>query len=179
MILGSAFGPGNKARHLISKLLHLHFIALPWTSRNTFPLNKKDAMGSPLGPLMANSFMCRLEAQLCSNQQVPKFYRRYMDDAVATFNAVTECDAFLQTLNSLHPSARFIMEPAKDEVLPFIGVNLHKQNCNISTYVHRKASNTGLLLHHHSHVDNRYKSSLLRTMLLRAYRVCSSWSAFH
>ena len=114
------------------------------------------AMGSPLGPLMANSFMCKLEAQLCSNQQMPKFYRRYMDDTVAIFSSVTECDAFLQTLNSLHPSARFTMEPAKDEVLPFIGVNLQKQNGNISTSVHRKATNTGLLLHHHSHVDNRY-----------------------
>ena len=38
--------------------------------------------------------------------------------------------------------------------------------------------NTGLLVHHQSHVDNRYKRSLLTTILDRAYRLSSSWSYF-
>ena len=41
-----------------------------------------------------------------------------------------------------------------------------------------KPTNTGLLVHHQSHVDNRYKWSLLTTMLDRAYRLSSSWSYF-
>ena len=36
----------------------------------------------------------------------------------------------------------------------------------------------GLLLHFHSHVDKRYKRSLIETMLNRAYRLSSSWQHF-
>ena len=44
--------------------------------------------------------------------------------------------------------------------------------------VYVKPTNSGLLLHYQSHVDNRYKNGLLRTMLDRAHRFSSSWSHF-
>ena len=37
---------------------------------------------------------------------------------------------------------------------------------------------TGLLLHHQSHVDNRYKRSLVKTMLNRVFRLSSTWDLF-
>ena len=48
----------------------------------------------------------------------------------------------------------------------------------IETKVLVKPTNSGLLLHYHSHVYNRYKRGLLTTMLDRAYRLSSSWSYF-
>ena len=48
----------------------------------------------------------------------------------------------------------------------------------IKTKVYVKPTNTGLLLHYQSHVDNRYKRSLITTMLDRAYRISSDWSYF-
>ena len=41
-----------------------------------------------------------------------------------------------------------------------------------------RVSYTSLLLHYQSHVDNRYKQGLLRTMLGRAHSLSSSWSHF-
>ena len=41
-----------------------------------------------------------------------------------------------------------------------------------------KPTNTGLLLHYQSHVDNRYKRSLLTTKLDRTHRLSSSWAYF-
>jgi len=41
----------------------------------------------------------------------------------------------------------------------------------LETCVYRKKTNKGLLLHYESHVDSRYKRSLLRTMLDRAKRL--------
>ena len=38
------------------------------------------AMGSPLGPLLANVFMCHIEDQLEQKSMIPSFYRRYVDD---------------------------------------------------------------------------------------------------
>ena len=35
------------------------------------------------------------------------------------------------------------------------------------------------MLHYHSHVDARYKRSLINTMLNRAFKLSSTWKAFH
>ena len=43
----------------------------------------------------------------------------------------------------------------------------------------RKPTDTGLLLHYKSHVDVNYKTSLLKTMLDRAFKVSSTWQLFH
>ena len=48
----------------------------------------------------------------------------------------------------------------------------------IKTKVYVKPTNTGLLLPCYCHVDNRYKRSLITTMLGRAYRISSDWSYF-
>ena len=48
----------------------------------------------------------------------------------------------------------------------------------LKTCVYRKPTNKGLLLHYQSHVDARYKRSLLMTMLNRARCLSSSPDAF-
>ena len=53
-----------------------------------------------------------------------------------------------------------------------------KEISQIETKVYVKPTNSSLLLHYQSHVDNRYKKGLLRTMLDRAHRLSSSWSHF-
>ena len=57
-------------------------------------------------------------------------------------------------------------------------LNCKTQLPRIKTKVYVKPTNTGLLLHYQSHVDNRYKRSLITTMLDRAYRISSDWSYF-
>ena len=41
------------------------------------------AMGSPLGPLMANTVMCSIEEKLESEDKLLSFYKRYVDDTLA------------------------------------------------------------------------------------------------
>ena len=38
------------------------------------------AMGSPLGPLSTNTFMCSIEEKLEEKNELPSFYKRYVDD---------------------------------------------------------------------------------------------------
>ena len=57
------------------------------------------------------------------------------------------------------------METEKDGMLPFLGKELLNRAPQIETKLYVKPTNTGLLLHYHSHVDNRYKQSLLTTIL--------------
>ena len=59
------------------------------------------------------------------------------------------------------------------------GVGITKNGSRLDTKVYRKPTDTGLLLHYHSHVDGRYKRSLLNTMLNRAFKLSSTWKLFH
>ena len=91
---------------------------------------------------------------------------------------VPAAENFLSTLNSCHSSINFTMELASDNKLPFIGLEVLKKGCKLETSVYRKPTHTGLLLHHQSHVDKRFKKSLLKTMLNRAFHLSSTWESF-
>ena len=57
------------------------------------------AMDSPLGPLMANAFMCNIEEQLTNQNKMPNFYKRYVDDTLSIMPDVEAASTFLSTLN--------------------------------------------------------------------------------
>ena len=132
-------------------------------------------MGSPLGPLMANVFMCSIEKDLEEAGKMPSFYHRFVDDTITTQRDLTSADAFLSTLNSCHPSISFTMEVEVDGKLPFLGMEAVSNGRHLETKVYVKPTNKGLLLHYDSHVDERYKRSLIKIMLHRAFRLSSSW----
>ena len=84
----------------------------------------------------------------------------------------------LTCLNEAHPSIQFTMEIASNDRLPFIGMEITKIDGSLETRVYGKKTNKGLLLHYPSHVDSRYKRSLLRTMLDRAKCLSSTQDFF-
>ena len=82
------------------------------------------AMGSPLGPLLANVFMCHIEDHLEQKSMIPSFYRRYVDDTSVTMPNTESATDFLQVLNKMHPSLSFTMELEHDGSIPFLGTVL-------------------------------------------------------
>ena len=136
------------------------------------------AISSPLGPLLANTFMCSIEEKLEVNDELPSFYKRYVDDTLAIMPDRNEANAFLDKLNSCHKNLKFTMEIAEQNTIPFVGMNITKSGNKLETSVSRKSTHTGLLLHYHSHVDKRYKDCLLTTMIHRAYQLSSTPTAF-
>ena len=73
-----------------------------------------DAMGLPLGPLLANVFMYSIEAKLQQDGKLPSFYRHYVDDTLTIMPDRESADCFLRNLNDCHPSIRFTMEVETD-----------------------------------------------------------------
>ena len=136
------------------------------------------AKGSPLGPPLANVFMCSIEGSLKSQGNLPEFYHRYVDDTLVRMPDLAAATQFLDTLNYAHSAVSFTMEVEKNRMLPFIGVQLLNRAPCVETKVYGKLTNTGLLLHYHSHVDSRYKHGLLVTMLDRVHPLLSSWVHF-
>ena len=90
----------------------------------------------------------------------------------------TSATSFLQVLNNCHSSVNFTTETENNGVLLFLGMYCLNRASQIETKVYVKPTNTGLLLHNHSHVAMRYKRGLLKTMLDRAYRLSACWSYF-
>ena len=137
------------------------------------------AMGPPLGPLMANVFMCHLEEKLACNGMVPSLCRRYVNNTLARMPNTDATADFFTTLIGLHPSLKFTMELPSDNMIPFIGIEIIRNRTELETRVIRKPTNTSPLLHFQSHVDKRYKIGLLKTMLYRAYALPSMTEAFN
>ena len=68
------------------------------------------AMGSPLGPVVANIFMSDFEKKVLKNYggNKPLFYRRFVDDTYRylIFHDRDDCELFLEYVNCQHSSMR-------------------------------------------------------------------------
>ena len=80
------------------------------------------AMGSPLGPTLANIFTCSFEnkwLQDCSHSLKPVFYRRYVDDIFVLFSSLDQAEKFKKYLSSKHPSIKLSLENENEGRLSF------------------------------------------------------------
>ena len=65
------------------------------------------AMGSPLGPALANIFMCSFENKWlkdCPHSLKPVFYRRYVDDIFVLFSSLDKAEKLKKYLFSNIPA---------------------------------------------------------------------------
>ena len=140
------------------------------------------AMGSPLGPSLANSFMCSLEQRYlssCPSQFKPILYRRYVDDTVCLFKDRNDIDLFLNYINNIHSNSQFTVEVENCSSLPFLDILVEKTSNSFSTSLFRKKTFTGLYTNFSSLSPNLYKTNLISCLVYRAFHICSSYSKFH
>ena len=103
------------------------------------------AMGSPLGPILANIFVGWCESRVPS-EAGPHLYCCFVDDSFAHFQCRQDSDHLLEILNNLHPSLKFTCEHEKDRRLPYMDVLVEKTDDDILTSVYRKPTFTGLYI---------------------------------
>ena len=140
------------------------------------------SMGSPLGPIMANIFMCFLEEQMlegCPLAYRPLFYRRYVDDTFTLFKSRDDADNFLQHINSLHPNIKFTIEHEQNNKLAFLDILITRTNQGFDTSVFRKKTFTGQGTNFYSSCSQIFKINSISTLLHRAFSVTSNWLNFH
>ena len=71
------------------------------------------AMGSPLGPTLANIFICHYEdirLSSCSLECKPSYYKRYVDDIFVLFESESQVELFKNFMNTCHPKMKFTFE---------------------------------------------------------------------
>ena len=133
------------------------------------------AMGSPLGPLFANVFMCELENHIVpqlENHMVPWY--RYVDDTF-TFINPNLINNVLEKLNAYHPNIQFTYELEKFNKISFLNVLVSKMiDGKLTTTVYRKPTNTDLYINWYSHSPNNWKVGTFTNLVRRAVDICSN-----
>ena len=118
--------PPNIPKHNFCNLLNI-------ATKETLKKKQVDgvAMGSPLGPALANIFMCSFESKWlcdCPHDFKPAFYRSCIDDIFALFSSPNHADKFREYLSSKHPSIKFSVEKEEDDCFPFLDINIFREN---------------------------------------------------
>ena len=103
----------------------------------------------------------------------PIHYRRYVDDTFLLFRSPDHVLPFLNYLNTRHPNIQFTCDTEKDGMLPFLDVNIKRDDI-FKTSVYRKPTFTGLFTNFHSFLPLLYKINLAKCLFTRAFRICSS-----
>ncbi|XP_059066412.1 uncharacterized protein LOC131857721 [Cryptomeria japonica] len=133
------------------------------------------AMGSPLSPVIANIFMEHFEeVALHSFPLKPKWWKRYMDDTKVCWpHGLDMLEEFHTHLNNIFPSITFTKELESNNRLSFLDVLICKKpDGSLGRQVFRKTTHTDLYLHSSSHHHHSQKVGILKTLALRAHRIC-------
>ena len=140
------------------------------------------AMGSPLGPFLANAFLSYYEKNWlnnCPHRFKPVFYRRYVDDIFLLFKSNDHLKYFQDFLNSYHINMSFSMETEKENKLSFLDVEVIREQGKFTTTVYRKPTFSGVYSNFESFLPSVYKFGMVYTLVYRCFRISSNWTQFH
>ena len=138
------------------------------------------AIGSDLGPVLANILMIFYEKQWLKKFNFCKvlLYRRYIDDIICLFNCEVDAMKIFDYLNSKHPNIKFTFEKQSSGKFTFLDILISNENDNFCrTVVHKKTS-ISLYTYFTSFSPFSYKIGSIKTFFLRAFEISSSWNFF-
>ena len=134
------------------------------------------AMDSPLGPTLANAFLCHYEKEWLDNCPIhfkPVIYKRYVDDIFVLFSSKEHLQLFVDYMNKQHKCLKFTSEAGNDNSFSFLDIKITSHNKQFKTSVYRKPTFMGVFTHFESYVNQTYKKLLIDTLLLRCFSICS------
>ena len=98
------------------------------------------AMGSPLGPTLANVFLCyheKIWLQNCPSEFKPVIYRRYVDDTFLLFRSKHHIEKFRNYLNRQHKNIKFTSETENENSISFLDIKITRDNNKFMTLVYQ------------------------------------------
>ncbi|CAF3042390.1 unnamed protein product [Rotaria socialis] len=167
------------SREQMKKLLELSVRDAPFRFQNKiYKQIDGVAMGSPLTPILANLWLQKIEQKLNKfSKNRPVIWLRYVDDIFCLFD-ISEIKVleFHSKINKWHKNLKFTIAMEPDNTIPFLDVlvtidDVHNQ---LTTSLYRKPTHTGLYLLWDSSQSRRYKIGLIKTLVIRIYRICST-----
>ena len=143
---------------------HVHFI---YSGKISIQIDGV-AMGSLLGPVLANIFMISLEkAKLPSIKKHIAHWKRYVDGTHAYIDP-SKIELILGKLNSYHPNIQFTHEIEEKQKITFLDVFITRtRDDKLETTVLRK-TNTDLYINWNSHAPIQWKRGSLKSLIQRS-----------
>ncbi|CAM4987568.1 unnamed protein product, partial [Rotaria socialis] len=134
------------------------------------------AMGNPLAPIIADLWMQKMEEKLNRfSTKKPMIWLRYVDDIFCIFTIPREkIHEFHMRINKWHRNLCFTAEFEVKNSIPFLDVRVTHVEDKLITSMYRKPTHTGLYLLWDSNQSRRYKLGLIKTLVIRIYRICST-----
>ena len=140
------------------------------------------SMGSPLGPSLANAFLCHHEKiwlDECPKEFKPVFYRRYVDDIFVLFSSSNHLEPFKNYMNSRHQNINFTSDEESINTMSFLDVKITRENDKFTTTVYRKPTFSGVFTNFESFIPTYMKRGLIFSLLYRSFSICSDFQKFH
>lgn len=133
------------------------------------------AMGSPLGPILADFFMLMLERKLNRDISQLPYYKRYVDDILVFGSSKIQVERLVDKLNSAHANLKVTCEFESDGRIPYLDILISRRDSGlIKRSVYRKPTWSGQYLHFTSFSPMAHKRALVKTLFTRARRICSN-----
>ena len=173
----SEIPPLDIPEHTLKAMLEVCTKEAPFLSHRGELFRQKDgvAMGSPLGVLFANMYMCHIEHITFQNSPPPGIYSRYIDDIFITKNKNEDTTNLITALEN-NSVLKFTSENSDNGRLPFLDIDITKQaNNKFETKVYTKATNVGRCLNAKGECPEAYKRSVVAAYVNRALTHCSTW----
>ena len=135
------------------------------------------AMGSPLGPILANIFLSHHEEILlnkCLIKFKPSFHRRYIDDIFVLFESSESADSFREYMSSKHQNINFTVKNENVGSLSYLDVKICRKNGKFVTSVYGKPTFSGVFTNYQSFIPTHQKRRLHRS-----FSIGSDFKTFH
>ena len=137
-------------------------------------------MGSLLGPLFTNAFLCHLEKHGlsdCPQSFCPKIFKRYVHNIFFTFKSHEQSKKFVEYMNTKHQNIKFIFKILIQQFF-FIPGNQWCENDKLTNSVFRKSHLVELWLISRV-LYQVYKFGLVYTLIHCSFNVASSYDKFY
>jgi sugar-specific transcriptional regulator TrmB len=167
-------------REQLNTLLNLSIRDAPFRFQNKIYKQVDGvAMGNPLAPIIADLWMQKMEEKLNRfSTNKPMIWLRYVDDVFCLFTiSKTKIEAFHSRINKWHKNLNFTLEFEENNSIAFLDVLVTREENQLITSLYRKPTHTGLYMLWDSCQNRRYKLGLIRTLVIRIYRICSTETA--
>ena len=140
------------------------------------------AMGSPLSPSLANTFLAHSEQiwlNDCPNEFKPVYHKRYVGDIFAQFRSPHHLENFNEYLNTKHANIKFTNEKEFNRSLPFLDVLISRNKKGFTRTVYHKPKFSGVYTYFNSFIADEYKYDSIFTLLFQIFSIVSGFSKFH
>lgn len=133
-----------------------------------YKLLQGTSMGNPISPLMAELVMSKMEMGLKSQNKLPRWWHRYVDDVFAVIKK-GDLEDILSMLNSQpdYPTIKFTAVTEKDNKLEFLDLQLIRKDNRVEVAVYHKPTSTKRLIPSTSHCPTQHKMAAYHSMAHR------------